>query len=93
VISLFIKDWFHFLLRVPWFISVPIVILIWVAMIVVFASIYWYVDSNNANLDKDCGLGESGMPISIAAAYAFSLETCTTVGCEYRCNNIISSRG
>ena len=82
VISLYIRDWFHFLLRVPWFISIPIVILIWYVMIVVFAYIYFYVDRSNANLNKDCGLGEPDMPISFAAAYAFSLETCTTVGCE-----------
>ena len=83
IFRLFIKDWFHVILRVPTYISGPLIIFFWYLMIWAFAWIYRLVDSSNFNLDKDCGLGEPGIPLSMPAAYAFSLETCTTVGCEY----------
>ena len=47
-----------------------------------FAGIYMWVDSNYKY--DDCGLGEPGSPIEWGTAFAFSLETCTTVGCKYR---------
>ena len=80
--TLFARDWFHVLLRVPWFISFPIIILIWYLMIWVFAYFYLFINNNKDNLAKDCGLGQSGVVITLGTAYAFSLETCTTVGCE-----------
>ena len=79
---LYVKDWFHVSLRVPAYISFPAFLLFWYLMIWVFAATYRMVDSSNVNLDKDCGLGEPGIPITMASAYAFSLETTTTVGCE-----------
>ena len=65
------------------YVSFPIFVAIWYGMIWVFALVFTRVDSSYFNRDKDCGLAEPGIPITLSAAYAFSLETCTTVGCEY----------
>lgn len=80
---LFLKDWFHVMLRFPGMATITILLLTWWAMIWVFAYVFLYIDSNNFNLNKDCGLGDPGEPINLSTAYAFSLETCTTVGCEF----------
>jgi len=77
---LYVRDWFHVMLRVPWYFSFFCVIFVWYLMIWVFAAVFVLVDSNTFNRNKDCGLGEPGIPITMATAYAFSLETCTTVG-------------
>ena len=47
-------------------------------MILVFAVLYVIYD--NARPSQACGLGAEGAPIKFAGAFAFSLETCTTVG-------------
>jgi hypothetical protein len=47
-------------------------------MILVFAGVYVAHDSIRPY--KSCGLGGEGTPITLAGAFAFSLETCTTVG-------------
>eukprot|EP00522_Entomoneis_paludosa_P016587 CAMPEP_0172452828 /NCGR_PEP_ID=MMETSP1065-20121228/10367_1 /TAXON_ID=265537 /ORGANISM="Amphiprora paludosa, Strain CCMP125" /LENGTH=360 /DNA_ID=CAMNT_0013204949 /DNA_START=118 /DNA_END=1200 /DNA_ORIENTATION=+ len=47
-------------------------------MILIFAGFYVWQDNQNPN--KNCGLGEEGQPIAFGPAFAFSLETCTTVG-------------
>jgi len=77
---LLIKDSFHVLLRVKWYVSLPLITIVWYAMIWVFAFFYMLIDGSNFNHAKDCGLGEPENPIGFATAYAFSLETCTTVG-------------
>ena len=48
-------------------------------MVAVFALIYQKLD-NDFYIDEECGLGSSGNPIDFAGAFAFSLDTCTTVG-------------
>ena len=83
LVPLLIKDSFHVLLRVKWYVSLPLITVVWYAMIWIFAFFYMWIDGSNFNLAKDCGLGEPDNPIGFATAYAFSLETCTTVGCEY----------
>jgi len=80
IVSLFVKDWFHVLLRMRWYISFPVFIVGWYLMIWVFAAVFVWIDGSNVNRNRDCGLGEPGIPLTISAAYAFSLETCTTVG-------------
>lgn len=82
IFRLFVKDYFHVLLRIPFCYSFPIFLFIWYLMVWVFALIYQAIDGSNFNLNRDCGLGDPGVPITINTAYAFSLETCTTVGCE-----------
>jgi hypothetical protein len=77
---LLIKDWFHVCLRVPIWISITALLIIWTIFIFVFARIYVHIDENW--LDRDCGLGEPGHAIKFGTAFAFSLETCTTVGCK-----------
>ncbi|CAB9514290.1 rectifier potassium channel 2 [Seminavis robusta] len=44
----------------------------------IFAGIYMRIDTDR--LDENCGLGAPGQPIQLGPAFAFSLETCTTVG-------------
>jgi hypothetical protein len=78
---LLMRDWFHVLLRTNVFISLTGLLVIWSGTILLFALVYVQIDQNTDNLD--CGLGEAGMPIPWATAFAFSLETCTTVGCKY----------
>jgi hypothetical protein len=51
---------------------------IWTMFLLFFAGIYVWVD--NADPQVDCGLGKSGHPIRFHGAFAFSLETTTTVG-------------
>ena len=77
---LFLEDWFHCLLRMPTYLSIPLLLGIWTAVILLFGAIYVYIDT--ANKYEDCGLGDPGLPIAWGTSFAFSLETCTTVGCK-----------
>jgi len=69
-------DWFHVLLRIPTWQSLPFLLAVWTSMIIVFAGLYVWVD--NRDPDIGCGLGANGSPIRFGPAFAFSLETCTT---------------
>jgi len=72
-------NWFHVFLRIKTPKSLSVLLLIWTCMILVFAALYAAVD--RANLNVDCGLGnDPTVPITYYTAFAFSLETCTTVG-------------
>ena len=71
-------NWFHVMLRWPFIISLIILVGLWLFLVFVFAHIYVVV-----SLYSDyevCGLGKEGQPISLSSAFAFSLETSTTVG-------------
>lgn len=59
-------------------ISVFLLLSVWTIAIIIFAGIYMAVDINKAS--QSCGLGKDGNPIIFGPAFAFSLETCTTVG-------------
>lgn len=76
--TLLYKDWFHVVLRLNLMMSVIMMLSIWTIAIIIFAGVYMMVDqgSNAAT----CGLGANGEPIHFGPAFAFSLETCTTVG-------------
>jgi hypothetical protein len=76
-----LRDWFHVFLRWPVFLSLFFLLVIWTAIILCFAAIYRAIDTTNK--DTDCGLGDPGIPIAWGTSFAFSLETCTTVGCKY----------
>jgi hypothetical protein len=78
LLNLLKNDWFHVFLRFPLGISILLFLSIWTGVIVIFAGLYMRIDALNA--DIDCGLGPVGEPISFGPAFAFSLETCTTVG-------------
>ena len=80
VVQLLLKDWFHVFLREHVLKSVTLLLVIWTVVILIFAAIYVKVDGDY--LEKNCGLGEPGTPIEFGTAFAFSLETCTTVGCK-----------
>jgi len=80
LMPLLMEDWFHALLRLSPWLSVNFLLFLWVAMVGVFAAMYWYLDNVSYNI-VDCGLGPTvGESIAFAGAFAFSLETCTTVG-------------
>ena len=78
--TLLFKDWFHILLRYPFWASVPFCLMAWYISIWIWAAIYVSIDGSVANVDQNCGLGKPGIPMNIGTAYAFSLETFTTVG-------------
>ena len=78
--GLLMRDWFHVLLRLPAWFSTLMLLCVWTLVILIFAYVYTAIDQQFVN--TDCGLGEPGNPISWGAAFAFSLETCTTVGCK-----------
>eukprot|EP00980_Cylindrotheca_fusiformis_P004332 scaffold921_cov126-Cylindrotheca_fusiformis.AAC.11 len=80
VVSLLLKDWFHVCLRIPVWISLTVLLVIWTIVILIFAIVYVRIDETW--FDRDCGLGEPSSPIKFGTAFAFSLETCTTVGCK-----------
>ena len=50
---------------------------IWTGAILIFAVLYVIYD--NAEPSVSCGLGAENKPIRFGGAFAFSLETCTTV--------------
>ena len=80
--QLMFLDWFHTLLRLPACVSVGFLLLLWVLIVFMFGCMYWYLD-NVALRSLDCGLGVDALhDISFLGAIAFSLETCTTVGCK-----------
>jgi hypothetical protein len=80
ILPLLMRDWFHVLLRMPVLASTTAMLSLWTVSILLFAAIYVRIDS--VNLGTDCGLGPPGKPIPFGTAFAFSLETCTTVGCK-----------
>ena len=80
VYPLLLRDWFHVFLRLPTYFSVTLLLSVWTLFILIFAGIYVGIDTSN-NL-VNCGLGDPGFPITWGTAFAFSLETCTTVGCK-----------
>jgi hypothetical protein len=80
IYPLLLLDWFHVFLRLPTYFTVTLLLSIWTLFILIFARIYIAIDTSNSALD--CGLGDPGMPIAFGTAFAFSLETCTTVGCK-----------
>ena len=77
---LMILDWFHTLLRLPAYLSISFLLFLWVLLVAFYAFIYWYLDNIQYG-HIDCGLGPTPQaPIAFMGAFAFSLETCTTVG-------------
>jgi hypothetical protein len=74
----YIEDWFHVLLRLRTVVSVSAFTVVWTAFLLIFAGVYVMID--NIDPDEACGLGKPGYPIKFYGAFAFSLETTTTVG-------------
>jgi uncharacterized C2H2 Zn-finger protein len=71
-------DWYHVLLGWNTFYSIVFLLALWTFWIIMFAVFYQTIDRSSP--EKDCGLGIKGNPIEFHGAFAFSLETCTTVG-------------
>ena len=69
---------FFVFLRMSTWKSLTALISLWTGAILLFAVLYMIYD--NGNLSTQCGLGIDNGPIHFASAFAFSLETCTTVG-------------
>lgn len=78
ILRILSQDWFHIFLRQPTYQSLPALLCLWTFIIVIFAFIYQRIDRDDPH--TECGLGPAGAPIKFAPAFAFSLETCTTVG-------------
>ena len=76
--NLYRHDWFHVMMRWPTALSILLLICIWTSIILIFAKIY--VEVGAADPSVDCGLAPDGGPIQWNSAFAFSLQTCTTVG-------------
>ena len=72
-------NWFHVVMRYPSQYTISVLLVAWTVIVLVFAGIYVGLDT--LNKDLNCGLGPPGIPIAWGTAFAFSLETCTTVGC------------
>jgi len=76
---LFSSDYFHVMLRWPTSISMGCMVFLWTVFILIFAKLYMLAEKLSPALD--CGLGTSGSgEIPWHTAFAFSLETSTTVG-------------
>jgi hypothetical protein len=79
--NLYRQDWFHVVLRWPTWVSAFFLIIIWTGIILIFAGLYIVADKVDPNVD--CGLNPDGFEAGTVqwhTAFAFSLETCTTVG-------------
>lgn len=72
------RDWFHAILSVPTTVSILTFLLVWTLVILLYAVLYREYD--RLDPEMECGLGNKGQPINFGPAFAFSLETCTTVG-------------
>lgn len=72
------SDWYHVFLRQPTLLSICFLLTGWTILVSLFALIYQRIDRNFS--DIGCGLGKPDEPISFHGAFAFSLETTTTVG-------------
>ncbi|KAG7340578.1 inward rectifier potassium channel [Nitzschia inconspicua] len=71
-------NWFHVFLRWKTKWSLLVLLSVWTLAILFFALLY--VGYDNIKPEQTCGLGAENQPIYFAGAFAFSLETCTTVG-------------
>ncbi|KAL7534990.1 hypothetical protein ACHAWF_005017 [Thalassiosira exigua] len=71
-------DWFHIILRFRTVVSIFFIVVIWTIFLSIFAALYWVVDRQD--VEVNCGLGKEQDPIHFYGAFAFSLETTTTVG-------------
>ena len=79
IIPLLRHDWFHVFLRLPSKYSLLILLSTWTGAVLLFAGLYMAYD--NINDQDECRLGITPeQPMAFGAAFAFSVETCTTVG-------------
>ena len=74
----YIDDWFHVLLRFRTVASACLFVVLWTTVLIIFAAIYVHVDGKNPK--ENCGLSVAPNTIGFYGAFAFSLETATTVG-------------
>jgi hypothetical protein len=78
VFTLLRFNWFHAFLRRPFHQSLLLLMSAWTGAILIFAGIYVWYDQLDTSIS--CGLGKVDEPMTFGPAFAFSLETCTTVG-------------
>lgn len=75
------KNWFHALLRMRSLVTIPLLLGVWTAGLLIFTGIYMGTDANDSRLE--CSLHpypKTGKSIPFGSAFALSLETATTVG-------------
>jgi Inward rectifier potassium channel transmembrane domain/Inward rectifier potassium channel C-terminal domain len=78
ILKLLRFNWFHVFLRWPTKWSLFMLLSLWTLSILFFALLY--VAHDNIEPSQSCGLGAANDPMEFAGAFAFSLQTCTTVG-------------
>lgn len=71
-------DLFHILLRLKLYISLTMLLFVWTVAVVLFAALYLGIDRRD--VDTTCSLFGVNGPINFHGAFAFSLQTTTTVG-------------
>ena len=71
---------FNVLFRFRTVVSVICFTIIWTIFLIAFAAIYVAIDNENPRVDCGLGTADPPSPIGFHAAFAFSLETTTTVG-------------
>lgn len=72
------SDWYHALLNYPGYVSIFLILIPWTLQILLFAGFYMAVDHSYKGID--CGLVLPEDQENYGTYFAFSLETCTTVG-------------
>lgn len=72
-------DLFHFLLRRKLYQTLSLLLSVWTLAIMIFAGLYFATD-RAVEGDHVCSLFGAAGPITYQGAFAFSLQTCTTVG-------------
>jgi hypothetical protein len=78
MVMLLKEDWFHFTLRRHTLLSVTVILSVWTISVGIFAGLYQFID--NYYEFQDCGLSSSFGKLTYGGFFAFSLETCTSVG-------------
>lgn len=71
-------DFFHVVLRLPAWKTTLMLLCIWTGIILLWAAAYMAVDKSQQ--DDICNIGLNGDPAKYYTAFAFSLQTCTTLG-------------
>ena len=74
--KLMLSDWFHVVVSWPLWVLALATIVLYTAIIVIFAGFYMLIDGENS----DCGLANYNETLDFHKAFAFSIETMTTIG-------------
>ena len=71
-----LSDWFHVLLESRMTVIVALTTALYTSIIIIFAAMYMAIDGKQSS----CGLAAPGTDLDLHTAFAFSVETMTTIG-------------